>query len=90
MLSTSFSLLLIYFLASSLPTFQFLDFAVKGSVAVFFFGILGVNEWIVVFISTLMWFLNVVLPVAIGSYFVLKFKSPLAFEGGNINLKEKQ
>ena len=28
--------------------------------------------------------------VAIGSYFVLKFKSPLAFEGGNINLKEKQ
>jgi hypothetical protein len=58
----------VYFLASSLPTFQFLDFAVKGSVAVYFFGILGVNEWIVVFISTLMWFLNVVLPVVIGSY----------------------
>jgi len=65
----------VYFLASSLPTFQFLDFAVKGSVAVYFFGILGVNEWIVVFISTLMWFLNVVLPVVIGSYYVLNFKS---------------
>lgn len=65
----------VYFLASSLPTFQFLDFAVKGSVAVYFFGLLGVNEWIVVFISTLMWFLNVVLPVIIGSYFVLNFKS---------------
>lgn len=64
----------VYFLASSLPSFQFLDFAVKGSVAIFFFGKLGVNEWIVVFISTLMWFLNVVLPVVIGSYFVLKFK----------------
>ena len=64
----------VYFLASSLPSFQFLDFAVKGSVAVFFFGKLVVNEWIVVFISTLMWFLNVVLPVVIGSYFVLKFK----------------
>jgi hypothetical protein len=64
----------VYFLASSLPSFQFLDFAVKGSVAVFFFGKLGVNEWIVVFISTLMWFLNVVLPVVVGSYFVLKFK----------------
>lgn len=64
----------IYFLASSLPTFQFLDFAVKGSVAVYFFGLLGVNEWIVVFISTLMWFLNVVLPVIIGSYYVLNFK----------------
>ncbi|CAA9198535.1 hypothetical protein FLA105534_02176 [Flavobacterium bizetiae] len=65
----------VYFLASSLPTFQFLDFAVKGSVAIYFFGILGVNEWIVVFISTLMWFLNVVLPVVIGAYYVLNFKS---------------
>ncbi|MFV8353237.1 hypothetical protein [Flavobacterium sp. XS2P14] len=65
----------VYFLASSLPTFQFLDFAVKGSVAVYFFGILGVNEWIVIFISTLMWFLNVVVPVVIGSYFVLNFKT---------------
>jgi len=73
----------VYFLASSLPTFQFLDFAVKGSVAVYFFGILGVNEWIVVFISTLMWFLNVVLPVVIGSYYVMNFKilSPTLSEG---------
>ncbi len=69
----------VYFLASSLPTFQFLDFAVKGSVAVFFFGNLGVNEWIVVFISTLMWFLNVVLPVVIGSYYVFNFKSKWKF-----------
>lgn len=64
----------VYFLASSLPSFQFLDFAVKGSVALFFFGQLNVNEWIVVFISTLMWFLNVVLPVVMGSYYVLQFK----------------
>ena len=68
----------VYFLASSLPTFQFLDFAVKGSVAIYFFGILGVNEWIVVFISTLMWFLNVVLPVILGSYYVLNFKTKKA------------
>ncbi|TRX39495.1 hypothetical protein [Flavobacterium restrictum] len=64
----------VYFLASSLPSFQFLDFAVKGSVAVYFFGILGVNQWIVVFVTTLMWFLNVVLPVIIGSYYVFNFK----------------
>lgn len=63
----------VYFLASSLPTFQFLDFAVKGSVALYFFGLLGVNEWIVVFISTLIWFLNLVLPAVIGSYFVMVF-----------------
>ncbi|PKB16952.1 lysylphosphatidylglycerol synthase domain-containing protein [Flavobacterium sp. 5] len=68
----------VYFLASSLPTFQFLDFAVKGSVAVYFFGKLGVNEWIVIFITTLMWFLNVVLPVLFGSYYVLNFRTKTA------------
>lgn len=64
----------VYFLASSLPSFQFLDFAVKGSVAAFFFGKLDVSEWIVVFIATLMWFLNVVIPVVIGCFYVLKYK----------------
>jgi len=66
----------VYFLSSSLPTFQFLDFAVKGSVAVYFFGLLGINEWIPIFATTLIWILNVVLPVAIGSYYVVTFKPP--------------
>ena len=64
----------VYFLASVIPSFQFLDFALKGSLAVYFFGILGVNEWVVVFVTTFMWFLNIVLPVIIGSYFVMIFK----------------
>ncbi|TDE01582.1 lysylphosphatidylglycerol synthase domain-containing protein [Flavobacterium hiemivividum] len=75
----------VYFLASSLPTFQFLDFAVKGGLSIYIFGILGVNEWIVIFITTLMWFLNVVIPVIIGSYYVLNFKVPLTPEVGNKN-----
>jgi len=65
----------VYFLGSSLPNFQFLDFAVRGSVAVFFFGRLGVTEWIVIFAATLQWLLNIVLPVSIGSYYVFRFKS---------------
>ena len=83
----------VYFLASSLPTFQFLDFAVKGSVGVYFFGILGVNEWIVIFISTLMWFLNVVLPAIIGSYYVMNFKSNIinkSQSSSEINLAAKR
>ena len=68
------SITTVYFLASVIPSFQFLDFALKGSLAVYFFGLLGVNEWVVIFVTTLMWFLNVVLPVIIGSYFVLIFK----------------
>lgn len=65
----------VYFLASIIPSFQFLDFALKGSLAVYFFGILGVNEWIIIFVTALMWFLNVALPVIIGSYYVLVFKT---------------
>ena len=63
-----------YFLSSSLPSFQFLDFAVKGSVALFFCGLLGINSWIPLLITAIMWVLNVVIPVGIGSYFVLNFK----------------
>ncbi len=64
----------VYFLASALPSFQFLDFAVKGSIAVYFFTLQDVNDWIVVFITTLMWFLNVVIPVFIGSIYVMQYK----------------
>ncbi len=64
----------VYFIASSLPSFQFLDFVVKGGVAIWFFDKLNIDEYIVLFISTFMWLLNVVLPVVIGSYFVLVFK----------------
>lgn len=78
-----------YFLGSSLPSFQFLDFAVKGSVAVFFFGILGVNEWVVVFTATLIWLLNTVLPVTIGSYFVFTFKSGRNTEAVSTSLHQE-
>lgn len=64
----------VYFVGSSLPTFQFLDFAVRGSVAVYFFGIVGVNEWVVVLAATLQWLLNIVIPVSIGSIYVINFK----------------
>ncbi len=64
----------VYFLASSLPNFQFLDFAVKGSIGIYFYSLLGINEWIVIFVTTLMWFLNIVIPIAIGSFYVLNFK----------------
>lgn len=65
----------VYFIASSLPSFQFLDFVVKGGVAIWFFDKLNIDEYIVLFISTFMWLLNVVLPVVVGSYFVLVFKT---------------
>lgn len=67
------TIMAVYFLASCLPNFQFLDFVVRGGVAVYFFGLLGVNEWIVMLVVFLIWLLNVVLPVVIGSFFVMRF-----------------
>ena len=64
----------VYFLGSSLPNFQFIDFAVKGSVAVFFMALLGIDDWITLFTATLVWLLNIVIPVAVGSYYILRFK----------------
>jgi hypothetical protein len=64
----------VYFLGSSLPNFTFTDFAVRGSVAVLFFSKMDVNEWVVVLAATLQWLLNIVLPVTIGAWFVLRFK----------------
>lgn len=64
----------VYLLASIIPSFQFLDFALKGGLSIYFFGLLGVNEWIVVFVTTLMWFLNIVIPSILGGFYVLNFK----------------
>ncbi|MCP1995368.1 hypothetical protein [Flavobacterium sp. HSC-61S13] len=68
------SISFIYLLASSLPNFQFLEFAIKGSIALYIFSLLGVNAWIVALVAALIWFLNIVIPVLIGSYFVLRFR----------------
>ena len=79
----------VYFLASSLPNFQFLDFAVKGSIGIYFYSLLGVNQWIVIFITTLMWFLNIVIPIAIGSFYVLNFKAHPTLPKGELQNIEK-
>ena len=63
----------IYLLASSLPNFQAIDFALKGSVAIFLFSFFGVNEWVIALVATSIWLLNLVLPISIGSVFLLLF-----------------
>ena len=63
-----------YFLASIIPTIHFLDVAVKGSVALFLFGKLGVEDWKIAAIISIMWVFNLVLPLLVGSVFVLNFK----------------
>jgi hypothetical protein len=63
-----------YFLASLVPTIHLMDVAIKGGVGVLLFANLGINEWIVISVTSLMWVFNLVLPVLVGSVYVLKFK----------------
>jgi hypothetical protein len=65
-----------YFLASIVPSISIFDVVIKGSVAVFLFGFVDVNELTVLSIITTMWLLNFVIPSLFGSYFVLNFKLP--------------
>ena len=65
-----------YFLASILPSISIFDVVIKGSVAVFLFSYVEVNELTILSIITLMWLLNFIIPSIFGSYFVLNFKLP--------------
>ncbi|WP_339917190.1 lysylphosphatidylglycerol synthase domain-containing protein [Yeosuana marina] len=62
-----------YLLASIIPSLVVFDVVIKGSIAVYLFSFLGVEELISLSVVTLMWILNFVLPSIIGSYYVLIF-----------------
>lgn len=63
-----------YLIASVLPTFFFLDVAIKGGVALWLFAFAGVGEIPVLCAVTSMWLLNFVFPAIWGSFYVAKFK----------------
>ena len=65
-----------YALASIIPSISIFDVVIKGSIAVFLFGYVEVNELTILSIITVMWLLNFAIPSIFGSYFVLNFKLP--------------
>jgi hypothetical protein len=62
-----------YVLASLIPGLAMLDWLIKGSVAIWVFNFININELLIVTITLLMWLMNFGLPAIIGSYFVLNF-----------------
>jgi hypothetical protein len=51
------------------------DIIVKGSIAVWLFSFLGIDELLILSVVTIMWIFNFVLPSFFGSYFVLNFNT---------------
>ncbi|NQY05899.1 MAG: hypothetical protein HRT68_06770 [Flavobacteriaceae bacterium] len=64
-----------YLISSAIPMLFFLDVVVKGSVAVWIFGFIGIDEILILSIITISWIFNFVLPNFIGSYFILNFEA---------------
>ena len=65
-----------YFLSSVIPSIFIFDVIIKGSVAIYLFSFIQVNELTILSIITLMWLLNFVLPSFFGSFYVLNFNLP--------------
>jgi uncharacterized membrane protein YbhN (UPF0104 family) len=65
-----------YLLSSIIPSIFIFDVIIKGSVAVYLFSILGIDEFTILSIIMIMWLLNFVLPSIFGSYYVLNFNLP--------------
>ncbi|PTM09977.1 MAG: hypothetical protein DA407_04585 [Bacteroidetes bacterium] len=64
-----------YLAASIIPSVFIFDVVIKGSVALFVFEIVGVNDLTILSIIALMWILNFVIPSIIGSFFVIRFNA---------------
>lgn len=62
-----------YLLSSIIPTIFVFDVVVKGSIALYLFNVVGVNELTILSVITLMWILNFVLPSMFGGLYVLNF-----------------
>jgi len=62
-----------YLLASIIPTISIFDIVIKGSVALYVFGLANINQLPILSCIMLMWLLNFALPSVFGSYYVLNF-----------------
>jgi hypothetical protein len=62
-----------YLISSIIPSIFLFDVVIKGSVALYLFNIVGVNDLTVLTIILLMWILNFVLPSIVGSFYVLNY-----------------
>lgn len=65
-----------YIIASIIPSIFIFDVVIKGSIAVYLFSFLGINELIILSVICMMWILNFAIPSILGSYYVLNFKLP--------------
>jgi uncharacterized membrane protein YbhN (UPF0104 family) len=65
---------LCFMVTSVIPTLLLSEIGVRGSVALFIFGIITNNHLVIVSASILLWLINVALPALIGLVFIKRFQ----------------
>ncbi|MFA6922705.1 MAG: lysylphosphatidylglycerol synthase domain-containing protein [Bacteroidales bacterium] len=65
---------LIYFVIAAIPTMALTEIGVRGSVSLYFLGILSVNTIGIVTASFSLWLINLAIPALIGSIFIYNLK----------------
>ena len=63
-----------FMLTSIIPMISFIEPAIRAAIAILVFNSINDNEATVVFSSTLVWIINVVIPSAVGYFIILKEK----------------
>jgi hypothetical protein len=65
-----------YLISSLIPGFVLFDWLVKGSVAVAIFSRFGIDEILILSITSVMWLLNFGIPSLVGTIYVMAFEHP--------------
>ncbi len=71
---TALMVFILFFIQSALPSLDLLDVGVRSLTATYFFGFITTHHVAVMAAIALIWFVNLIVPAIIGSYFVFKLK----------------
>jgi hypothetical protein len=69
-----FSVMLVFFFITLTPTITIAEIGVRGSVALFVFGIFSSNVIGILSATFLLWIINLIIPAIIGSFFIFSLK----------------
>lgn len=66
-LTTTFYVVLIFFIQSVIPSVALADLGIRGAVAVYIFSFVGENQLAVLVSSLVLWIVNIIIPAVTGS-----------------------
>jgi hypothetical protein len=69
-----FAVMLVFFFITITPTITIAEIGVRGSVAIFIIGFFSSNSLGILSSTCTLWFINLIIPAIIGSFFIFSLK----------------